>query len=90
MVFESLIVSALNHFLGAYVKNLDSSQLKLGIWNGWNYCYCLVSFVIILFVGDALLERLEIKENAFVSNQLNLYNVTQPFDLFTSHSLTFQ
>ena len=35
MVFESLVVSVLNHFLGPYIKNLDASQLKLGIWSGW-------------------------------------------------------
>ncbi|XP_065917560.1 intermembrane lipid transfer protein VPS13A-like [Dysidea avara] len=53
MVFESLVVNVLNQFLGPYIKNLDASQLKIGIWN-----------------GDALLERLEIKENAF--SQFNL------------------
>uniref|UniRef100_A0A8C9TCT1 Vacuolar protein sorting 13 homolog A n=1 Tax=Scleropages formosus TaxID=113540 RepID=A0A8C9TCT1_SCLFO len=36
MVFESLVVDVLNRFLGDYVVNLDSSQLKLGIWGG-NY-----------------------------------------------------
>ncbi|KAF7694965.1 vacuolar protein sorting-associated protein 13A isoform X1 [Silurus meridionalis] len=34
MVFESLVVDVLNRFLGDYVGNLDSSQLKLGIWGG--------------------------------------------------------
>ncbi|KAM6931036.1 intermembrane lipid transfer protein VPS13A [Xenentodon cancila] len=34
MVFESLVVDVLNRFLGDYVVNLDSSQLKLGIWGG--------------------------------------------------------
>uniref|UniRef100_A0A4W6GB83 Vacuolar protein sorting 13 homolog A n=1 Tax=Lates calcarifer TaxID=8187 RepID=A0A4W6GB83_LATCA len=32
MVFESVVVDVLNRFLGDYVVNLDSSQLKLGIW----------------------------------------------------------
>uniref|UniRef100_A0A8C2WCD2 Vacuolar protein sorting 13 homolog A n=1 Tax=Cyclopterus lumpus TaxID=8103 RepID=A0A8C2WCD2_CYCLU len=36
MVFESLVVDVLNRFLGDYVVNLDSSQLKLGIWGGEN------------------------------------------------------
>ncbi|XP_028822843.1 vacuolar protein sorting-associated protein 13A-like isoform X3 [Denticeps clupeoides] len=34
MVFESLVVDVLNRFLGDYVVNLDSSQLRLGIWGG--------------------------------------------------------
>ncbi|KAF4804806.1 vacuolar protein sorting 13 A [Turdus rufiventris] len=34
MVFESLVVDVLNRFLGDYVVNVDSSQLKLGIWGG--------------------------------------------------------
>uniref|UniRef100_H3AXY1 Vacuolar protein sorting 13 homolog A n=1 Tax=Latimeria chalumnae TaxID=7897 RepID=H3AXY1_LATCH len=34
MVFESLVVDVLNKFLGDYVVNLDSNQLKLGIWGG--------------------------------------------------------
>ncbi|XP_077417334.1 intermembrane lipid transfer protein VPS13A isoform X1 [Vanacampus margaritifer] len=34
MVFESLVVDVINRFLGDYVVNLDSSQLKLGIWGG--------------------------------------------------------
>ncbi|KAK6178554.1 hypothetical protein SNE40_013319 [Patella caerulea] len=34
MVFESLVVDLINRFLGDYVENLDSSQLKLGIWGG--------------------------------------------------------
>ncbi|XP_073399904.1 intermembrane lipid transfer protein VPS13A [Dendrobates tinctorius] len=34
MVFESVVVDVLNRFLGDYVVNLDSSQLKLAIWGG--------------------------------------------------------
>ncbi|XP_069482006.1 intermembrane lipid transfer protein VPS13A isoform X2 [Ambystoma mexicanum] len=34
MVFESVVVDVLNRVLGDYVVNLDSSQLKLGIWGG--------------------------------------------------------
>ena len=37
MVFESLLVEVLNRFLGPYVKNLDASQLKVGIWGGGQY-----------------------------------------------------
>lgn len=34
MVFEALVVDILNKFLGQYVENLDTSQLKIGIWGG--------------------------------------------------------
>lgn len=34
MVFESLVTDILNRFIGEYVENLDSSQLKIGIWGG--------------------------------------------------------
>lgn len=36
MVFEALVVDVLNRFIGDYVENLDSSQLKIGIWGGKN------------------------------------------------------
>ncbi|XP_022794312.1 vacuolar protein sorting-associated protein 13A-like [Stylophora pistillata] len=34
MVFESYIVDLLNKFAGQYLENLDTSQLRLGIWGG--------------------------------------------------------
>lgn len=34
MVFESAAVELVNYILGDYVENLDTSQLKLGIWGG--------------------------------------------------------
>lgn len=34
MVFESIVVDILNRLLGDYFENLDTSQLKLGIWGG--------------------------------------------------------
>lgn len=34
MVFESIVAEVLNRFLGSYVENLDSKQLKIGIWGG--------------------------------------------------------
>jgi len=42
MVFESLVADLLNKYLGQYVKNLDASQLKIGIWGGISYL--VVSF----------------------------------------------
>ena len=34
MVFESLVTELLNKYLKPYVKRLDTSQLKLGVWKG--------------------------------------------------------
>ena len=34
MVFASVLVDVLNRFLEPYVERLDSSHLKVGIWNG--------------------------------------------------------
>lgn len=34
MVFESVAVELVNYILGDYIENLDTSQLKLGIWGG--------------------------------------------------------
>ena len=34
MVFEAVVSSQLNKFLGAYIENLNSSQLKLGLLGG--------------------------------------------------------
>uniref|UniRef100_A0A674DPV0 Vacuolar protein sorting 13 homolog A n=1 Tax=Salmo trutta TaxID=8032 RepID=A0A674DPV0_SALTR len=45
MVFESVVVDVLNRFLGDYVVNLDSSQLKLGIWGGNDYVLRLASLL---------------------------------------------
>ena len=34
MVFESVIVSALNPILGKYIEDLDAGQLRVGILGG--------------------------------------------------------
>ena len=34
MVFESLVTELVNKYLGDFIENLDSSQLKIGIWGG--------------------------------------------------------
>ncbi len=34
MVFEKVLVEVLNRFLGPYVKNLDASQMQVGIFGG--------------------------------------------------------
>uniref|UniRef100_A0A8C3VHC8 Vacuolar protein sorting 13 homolog A n=1 Tax=Catharus ustulatus TaxID=91951 RepID=A0A8C3VHC8_CATUS len=46
MVFESLVVDVLNRFLGDYVVNVDSSQLKLGIWGGMGLAQLDVPFKV--------------------------------------------
>ena len=34
MVFESVLVDILNRYLRPYVKRLDPSQIKVGVWKG--------------------------------------------------------
>ena len=41
MVFESQVVDLLNKFAGQYLENLDSSQLRIGIWGGGSLIYDL-------------------------------------------------
>ena len=36
MVFESIVVDLINRYVGQFVENLDTSQLKIGIWGGEN------------------------------------------------------
>lgn len=43
MVFETVVSSQLNKFLGAYIENLNSSQLKLGLLGGELSCRALVN-----------------------------------------------
>lgn len=33
-MFESLVATLLNRFLGSYIENFDSKQLNIGIWGG--------------------------------------------------------
>lgn len=33
-MFESLVATILNRFLGSYIENFDPKQLNIGIWNG--------------------------------------------------------
>ena len=47
MVFEAVVSSQLNKFLGAYIENLNSSQLKLGLLGG-EFCSILYVFTIYL------------------------------------------
>uniref|UniRef100_A0A8D0KYS1 Vacuolar protein sorting 13 homolog A n=1 Tax=Strix occidentalis caurina TaxID=311401 RepID=A0A8D0KYS1_STROC len=59
MVFESLVVDVLNRFLGDYVVNLDSSQLKLGIWGGTGLPQlfkCILQPFSFVFVGQLNLQ----------------------------------
>uniref|UniRef100_A0A8C5MNH3 Vacuolar protein sorting 13 homolog A n=1 Tax=Leptobrachium leishanense TaxID=445787 RepID=A0A8C5MNH3_9ANUR len=72
MVFESVVVDVLNRFLGDYVVNLDSSQLKLGIWGGqccpYVYVYvcvrkqgCLTQLDVPFKVKAGHIEKLDLK-----------------------------
>lgn len=50
MVFEAVVSSQLNKFLGAYIENLNSSQLKLGLLGG-EFCSILYVFTISLLLN---------------------------------------
>ena len=39
MVFESVVIELLNRYLKPYVKRLDTSQLKVGVWKGETVVY---------------------------------------------------
>ena len=42
MVFESVLVDILNRYLRPYVKRLDPSQIKVGVWKGMWCPYYLI------------------------------------------------
>ena len=69
MVLEGVLVSVLNKFLGPYLKNLDSSQLSVGIWSGEICNYLQLKLwrgLCSTFSGEVSLEKLEVKETALV------------------------
>ena len=72
MVFESVLADVLNRFLKPYVKKLDTSQLKLGIWGGNAHTLMTLhiyihTYIYISFTGNVSLGKLELKEDLFVS-----------------------
>lgn len=69
MVFESVLVDVLNKYLKPYVKKLDTSQLKIGVWKGKRVCPSL-PLILSLLLGNVSLGKLELKENLFVREKL--------------------
>ena len=69
-MFESILADILNRYLKPYVKKLDTSQLRLGIWKGKIYqplfLSICVSCNVLMLTGDVCLENLELKEDIFV------------------------
>jgi len=67
-MFETILADILNRYLKPYVKKLDTSQLRLGIWKGKMFQAPLnISCeALILLIGDVCLENLELKEDIFV------------------------
>ena len=63
MVFESVLVDVLNKYLKPYVKKLDTSQLKIGVWKGERV---FLPLILPLLLGNVSLGKLELKENLFV------------------------
>ena len=64
-MFESILADILNRYLKPYVKKLDTSQLRLGIWKGKAFEPRSVVLHVLL-AGDVCLENLELKEDMFV------------------------
>jgi hypothetical protein len=50
MVFEAVVSSQLNKFLGAYIENLNSSQLKLGLLGG-EFCSIFIFYTSLQFLS---------------------------------------
>ena len=68
-MLESILADSLNHYLKPYVKKLDTSQLRLGIWKGMAFHAPAELFSctrVVLLTGDVCLENLELKEDIFV------------------------
>ncbi|XP_055872705.1 intermembrane lipid transfer protein VPS13C-like isoform X9 [Biomphalaria glabrata] len=55
MVFETILVEIINRYLGAFVENLDSSQLQIGLWG---------AILNTQATGDVVLSNLNLKESA--------------------------
>lgn len=77
MVFESVVTDVLNRFLGDYVENLDSKQLKIGIWGGMfgtdlSWTKMQPEFC---FVGDVVLKDLLLKPSALEELDLPVQTV---------------
>lgn len=77
MVFESIVVDILNRVLGDYVENLDTKQLKIGIWGGM---YSILYWWSVLIfnkcvTGDVVLQNLVLKQNALADLNLPVQTV---------------
>jgi vacuolar protein sorting-associated protein 13A/C len=60
MVFEAVVSNQLNKFLGAYIENVNSSQLKLGLLGG-EFCSNLYVLTQICFLLDLMLKIILMK-----------------------------
>jgi vacuolar protein sorting-associated protein 13A/C len=60
MVFEAVVSNQLNKFLGAYIENVNSSQLKLGLLGG-EFCSNLYDLTQICFLLDLMLKIILMK-----------------------------
>ena len=64
-MLESILADILNRYLKPYVKKLDTSQLRLGIWKGMPF-HAPSCTRVVLLTGDVCLENLGLKEDIFV------------------------
>ena len=73
-MFESILADILNRYLKPYVKKLDTSQLRLGIWKGKKYHapprpHIVCTVRLLMLTGDVCLENLELKDDIFVCTE---------------------
>lgn len=65
MVFESVVAYFLDKYLSNYIEDFDSSNLKIGIWNGKFIKIKKIFFFYSLNKkGNVTLENLQLKANA--------------------------
>ena len=60
MVFEGILADVLNRFLGPYVKNLDASQLRVGIWGGGQKMEQSAAVHRLMFITSRILQSARI------------------------------
>ena len=69
MVFEHLAAFFIDKFLGNYIEDFDSHQLKLNLWHGLfsleRYSFPMNDY---LLLGNITLENVYLKSNALVND----------------------
>jgi hypothetical protein len=67
MVFESVAAHLIDKYLGDYIENLDAKKLKIDLWNGKNEFFFIRIHAFSSFLGNVVLENLNLKSDALVN-----------------------